>query len=115
MKKEYRNEDGKPGFISAWDSENKKVGTGEQEIIQINEGVGITTALRFYKPFSGKAVAQLNTSATSHSATNVIWQLDSGMHYPVNIMLLIINMEKLMGEDLSQGLSNLKWKLNKNY
>jgi len=25
MKKEYRNEDGKPGFISAWDSENKKV------------------------------------------------------------------------------------------
>jgi hypothetical protein len=32
MKKDYRGSDGKPGFVSAWDSQNKKAVKGEQEI-----------------------------------------------------------------------------------
>src|SRR6478736_279635 len=32
MKKTYTGTDGTVGFISAWESENKNVGTGEQEI-----------------------------------------------------------------------------------
>ncbi len=111
MKKTYRGEDGKPGFVSAWDSPSKKVGTGEQEITQINEGIGLITALRFIKPFKGEAVAMFNTELVSPNAAKVIWQLDSGMKYPKNFMLLFLNMEKMMGTDLEQGLLNLKSKM----
>src|SRR5690349_21451901 len=38
MKKEYRGTDGTIGFTYAWDSTNKNVGKGEQEIKQINDG-----------------------------------------------------------------------------
>src|SRR4051812_46616730 len=36
-KMEYRGTDGAVGSISAWDSENKNVGKGEQEIMKIAE------------------------------------------------------------------------------
>src|SRR4051794_15515195 len=35
MKKEYKGTDGTVGFVSAWDSQVKDVGKGEQEIIGI--------------------------------------------------------------------------------
>lgn len=35
MKKEYRGTDGTVGFVSAWESKNKNVGKGEQEIIKL--------------------------------------------------------------------------------
>jgi len=35
MVKTYRGTDGQAGFVSAWKSDNKDVGAGEQEIIRI--------------------------------------------------------------------------------
>ncbi len=39
MKKTYRGTDGTVGFISAWESNNKDVGKGEQEIKKITEPI----------------------------------------------------------------------------
>src|SRR2546428_8446319 len=50
MKKTYRGTDGTVGFVSAWESENKNVGVGEQEIKAIKEGERIDLELRFKKP-----------------------------------------------------------------
>lgn len=111
MKKEYRGEDGTVGFVSAWDSENKKVGKGEQKIIRIDDGKGVVSALRFIKPFPGEAVAQFMTAPIDANTTKVSWQLDSGMKYPMNFMLLLMNMDKLLGGDLEKGLANLKGKM----
>jgi hypothetical protein len=36
------------------------------------------------------------------------------MKYPMNLMLLFMNMEKMVGRDLSIGLTNLKNTLEKN-
>src|SRR5437868_2208878 len=47
MQKTYTGTDGTVGFISAWKSENKEVGTGEQEILNINEGERMDLKIRF--------------------------------------------------------------------
>ena len=112
MKNEYRGTDGAPGFVNSWEG-NKKVGTGEQEITGIIDGKGITTELRFIKPFKSIAQATLTTEPVDSNATKVYWGFESKMNYPMNIMKLFMNMEKSIGNDFSTGLNNLKGVLEK--
>jgi hypothetical protein len=108
MKKSYSGIDGQPGFVSSWESDNKDVGTGSQEIKGIKDGEKIDLGLHFIKPFEGRADAWMTTTALSPEQTKVTWGFHSKMKYPMNIMLLVMNMEKMIGDDLSTGLNNLK-------
>ncbi len=108
MKKDYKGTDGSIGFIYSWDSGNENVGKGEQEIIGIKEGEKIDMEIRFIKPFEGKANAALTTEATGEHKTKVKWSFNSKMPYPMNIMLVFMNMDEILGKDLETGLSNLK-------
>jgi hypothetical protein len=108
MKKYYRGIDGNPGFVSGWESTNKKVGKGEQEIKKVTEGENIDYEIRFIEPFAGIARASMQTDSVTPAETRVTWQFDSRMNYPMNLMLLFMNMEKMVGNDLSTGLNNLK-------
>ena len=56
MKMDYRGNDGYPGFVSAWKSENAEVGSGEQEIKKVVDGERIDTELRFKEPLRRKAM-----------------------------------------------------------
>lgn len=112
MKKEYRGTDATVGFVSAWEG-NKKVGTGEQEIIGIEEGRKLSTELRFMKPFKSVAQSSMTTEALSDNSTKVSWGFEGQMNYPMNIMKLFMNMEKSIGNDFSTGLNNLKVLLEK--
>jgi hypothetical protein len=108
MKKDFKGTDGTVGFLSSWESDNKKVGVGEQEIISIDPLEQIGFQLRFIKPFPGVADASMLTSAVSEHQTQVTWRFDSAMAYPMNAMLLFMNMDQLIGNDLAKGLDNLK-------
>lgn len=108
MKKYYRGNDGNPGFISGWESTNKKVGKGEQEIKNVIDGVKIDYEIRFIEPFAGIASSSMQTDSVSQNETRVTWKFDSRMNYPMNLMLLFMNMDKMVGNDLSKGLINLK-------
>ena len=110
MKKEYRGTDGTVGFVSAWESQDKNVGKGEQEIKNIIEGKRIDFQLRFIKPFAAVANAYMTTDQMSRNETIVNWGFDSRMNYPMNLMLLF-KMEKKIGDDLATGLLNLKNRL----
>ena len=112
MKRAFTGTDGTVGFKSAWDSQNKKVGKGEQEIKKITENERLDTALHFIKPFEGLADSWMTTTGTGNGTT-VQWGLSSKMKYPMNIMLLFMNMDKLLGSDLEKGLANLKTVLEK--
>ena len=112
MKKEYRGTDGTPGFVSAWEG-NKEVGKGEQEIKNVVEGEKLETELRFIKPFESKATAVMTTTAIDSAHTKVSWSFDSKMAYPMNLMKLFMDMEKMVGDDFSTGLANLKTVLEK--
>lgn len=107
MKKEYRGTDGTVGFVSAWEG-NKKVGKGEQEITGITECKKVDFDLRFEKPFKSFAKAAMTTEAVTDNSTKITWGFVTKMPYPMNIMKLFMNMEKMVGNDFSTGLSNLK-------
>ncbi|WP_293915893.1 MULTISPECIES: SRPBCC family protein [unclassified Sphingobacterium] len=113
MKKTYTGTDGTPGFISAWDSDQKDVGKGEQEIKKITEGERIDMEIRFIEPFESKDKAYMITESTSPTSTKVIWGFDGHMDYPMNLTLLCMDFDKMLGGDLETGLQRLKGQLEK--
>ncbi len=114
MKKTFTGTDANVGFISAWESNQKDVGKGEQEITAITEGERIDYELRFIKPFKSIADVFMTTEAITETDTKVIWGFESSMKYPMNLMLLYLKMEEFIGNDFSTGLTKLKEILEKN-
>lgn len=108
MKKTYNSTDGTVGFVSAWESDNKDVGKGEQEIKKITEGERIDFELRFFEPFESTEPAYMTTESVSENQTKVKWGFNGHMDYPMNIMMLFMDFEKMIGDDLDTGLKNLK-------
>lgn len=108
MKKEYKGIDGEAGFVSSWESNNKDVGKGEQEILKIIDLERIDFEIRFIKPFKSISSAYMITDVVTEKHTKVIWGFSGKMSYPMNIMLLFMNMEKMIGKDFETGLNNLK-------
>ncbi len=114
MKKTFEGEDGTPGFVAGWESENPDVGVGEQEILKVTEGERIDFELRFKEPFEDTQLAYMTTEAVSPSETRVTWGFDGHMDFPMNLMMVFMNFEKMIGDDLQTGLDNLKQKLESN-
>jgi hypothetical protein len=108
MKVYFRGEDGTIGFVSGWESEDKNVGKGEQEITGITEGSRIDYELRFIEPFQSTSLAYMTTEPLAESSTRVMWGFEGRMAYPMNLMLLIMDFEKMISDDLEHGLDNLK-------
>ena len=113
MRKKFTGTDGTPGFISAWDSDNKNVGKGEQQILKIVDGERVDYEIRFIKPFESTSLASMSTFSVNDNQTKVQWKFTGKMKYPTNLMLLFMNMEKMIGNDLDKGLQNLKSILEK--
>jgi hypothetical protein len=108
MKTEFRGEDGTIGFVSAWDSENKQAGKGEQKIIGITEGERIDYEIHFIKPMESTDYAFMEFKSAGDSTATVKWNFHGEMKYPMNLMCLFMDFEKLLGPDLQNGLNNLK-------
>lgn len=113
MKTEFRGEDATVGFVSAWDSKNPKAGKGEQKIVSMADGERIDYELHFIKPFESTDFAYMTFESSSESATKVKWGFKGTMKYPMNLMLLFTDMEKMLAPDLQNGLDNLKGILEK--
>jgi len=114
MKVDFRGTDGTVGFVSAWDSEVKEAGMGEQEITGITENERIDYEIRFLKPMKSTDNAFLQFTAENDSVTSVKWGFFGKMKYPMNLMLVFMDMDSMLGKDLEGGLSNLKTILEKN-
>ncbi|MES2006049.1 MAG: SRPBCC family protein [Bacteroidota bacterium] len=106
MQKVFTGTDGKPGFVYAWDG-NNKAGAGEQEIMTVTEGKGIVTEVRFKRPFNGIAYSTISCEAIELGQTKLIWEFNTEMKYPANIMLLFIKFDKILGKDIELSLQNL--------
>ncbi|MEM7182754.1 MAG: SRPBCC family protein [Spirochaetota bacterium] len=113
MKKEFQGTDGTVGFISSWNSKKEDVGVGEQEIKKIVEGERLELELRFKEPYEDTSQAYMSTETVGEAATKVKWGFVGKMPYPMNAMLLFMNLEEMIGKDFSQGLENLKQILEK--
>ena len=111
MKKTYTGTDGMPGFIYAWDSQNKDAGKGAQEIKGIRENERVDIEIRFEKPMEGTNQAAIITTPVDGDKTKVEWGFYGTSPYPFNLMNLC--MDALVGKDLQQNLNNLKSVLEK--
>ena len=106
VRRTYNGTDGSTGFVATWDSDNKNVGKGEQEIKKITEGKRIDLEVRFEKPFKNTAKVYMETEATSQNQTRVTWVMEGENAYPLNLMNLFI--PGMLGKDLQTSLVNLK-------
>ncbi|WP_152287135.1 SRPBCC family protein [Flavicella marina] len=113
MKKTFSGIDGTVGFISAWDSDNDEVGKGEQEILSIDEGRRIDFELRFFEPFQSTETGFMTTKQINDTTTQVTWGFKGHMDYPMNLMLLVMDFEKMLGDDFDYSLNQLKKILEK--
>jgi hypothetical protein len=112
-KKVYTGTDGTVGFILAWDSENKQVGKGEQEIKNIIDGKQIDLAIRFVKPFEGESTAMMITTPLSGNQTRIQWIFGGKRNLMMKIFHLVMNLTKVLGKDMEISLANLKQLLEK--
>jgi hypothetical protein len=106
MKKEYKGSDGTVGFVYSWDSTNKNVGAGEQEIVDIVEGKRINYALRFKRPMQNTGQSAFQISQKSAGTTSVAWIFESPSKFPMSLFSPVFKL--MLGKDISKGLSNLK-------
>ncbi len=111
MEKNYTGTDGEVGFISAWNSDNEDVGKGEQEILKIADGERVDYELRFFEPFEATEKAYIITKSMGENETQVVWGFKGHMDYPMNLFLVFMDFEQMIGDDLSTGLQNLKSEL----
>lgn len=112
MKKTFVGIDGTVGFIYGWEG-NKQAGKGEQEIKGIKEGERLDLEVRFEKPFVATALTPFTTEAISADQTKVTWSTTSAMKYPMNAMMLFMNIEGVLGKDMETSLNTLKGILEK--
>ncbi|GGG47363.1 polyketide cyclase [Croceivirga lutea] len=109
MKKKFTGIDGEVGATSYWNG-NKEVGEGEQEITKIVEGERIETELRFLKPFKSTSDAFFYVDEVN-GGTEVVWGFKGNNKFPMSIMMLFMSMDKMIGKDFEEGLSDLKAQL----
>ena len=107
MTQEFVGTDGEVGFISKWEG-NKDVGTGEQEIMRIVENEVIEAQLRFFKPWKSQSDAFTKVDDLGKGKTKVTWGFLGKSKRPTNVFFLFFNMDKTVGKDFEEGLSDLK-------
>lgn len=110
MEQKFTGTDGEVGAISYWNG-NKEVGEGEQELTKIIDGERIESELRFLKPWKSESDAYLVTEAIDANTTKVTWGFTGHNKFPMSIMMLFMNMDKMIGKDFEEGLASLKEKM----
>jgi uncharacterized protein YndB with AHSA1/START domain len=113
LRKDFKGTDGTPGAVYYWDSDNKNVGKGEQEIKAIREGERIDYEIRFIKPFVNTSYAHIITEPVQPNQTKVKWVFNGKRNYPMKLFHLLFNLKKVLGNDLQTSLGNLKTVLEK--
>lgn len=108
MKVEFEGTDGTVGFLMRWDSPIDSVGAGEQQIVGLDEGKRINYKIRFLRPFESESDSWMSTRADASGSTEVEWGMTGSMPYPMNLFLVLMDLEGSIGRDLQNGLNNLK-------
>lgn len=110
MVKMFSGTDGVVGAISSWKG-NKEVGEGEQEITKIVPGERVEGELRFFKPWKSTSACYLVVDETADRNSKVSWGFTGSNKFPMSIMMLFMNMDKMVGKDFEEGLAALKERL----
>jgi uncharacterized protein YndB with AHSA1/START domain len=106
MKKTHSGASQGKGAVLEWDG-NKDVGTGRMEMLESTPVSKIRIKLDFFKPFEAHNTAEF-TFVPSGDTTQLTWTMYGPQHYMMKVMGLFCSMDKMVGKDFEDGLSNLK-------
>lgn len=103
--------DGTKGFVYTWDSADKSVGAGVQEIVNIEEGNRIDYQIQFSRPMKNVADSSFVLNKINDTNTSVTWTFQSPTKFPMSLFAPIL--KNMLGKQLNQSLQNLKGLLEK--
>jgi hypothetical protein len=86
---------------------NKDVGKGNIEILESSPSSKVTMALNMLSPFEAHNIVEFTLEPVGES-TNVTWAIHGPMPFMSKIMCLFFDMDRMIGTDFEQGLSDLK-------
>jgi len=95
------------GGVSRWKG-NAQVGEGRMEITESVPPECVTIQLDFIKPFQARNFAQFVFESQGHHQTLVTWAMSGKKNFMMKLFHLLMNMDKMLGKQFDQGLSQLK-------
>ena len=106
-KYEYYGTQGQIGAGYKWKG-NDKVGEGDMHNVSMNENDSLVSQLTFIKPFASQALASFKLTDGANGTTKVTWSFSQTFSFSQRPMMLVMNLEKMLGPDYEHGLANLK-------
>ncbi len=104
MSIQYSGNEGEVGDEYCW-KDNKDVGVGCHEILQLVPNQLQKTKMTFKEPFESIGYSDIILTPQGNQ-TKVTWTLDCELDYPMNLMKIF--MDQGMNKSYSEGLENLK-------
>lgn len=86
---------------------NGNVGEGRMTITECRPAEHLKLQLEFFKPFKGSNTAEF-TFEPDGDGTKVTWSMYGEQQFCAKAMGLIINMDKMIGNNFEQGLAEMK-------
>jgi hypothetical protein len=106
MKRLLSGADQGTGARYAWNG-NQNIGEGSMEILESLPPSQVTIQLTFVRPFKGQNVVVFALKPQGQF-TEVTWDMSGPNTYLGKIMGLLIDMDKMIGNDFEAGLASLK-------
>lgn len=98
-----------PGARYAWQGD--KVGTGSMEIVDASAPARVAMKLDFVAPFEAHNQVEFTLQpegAGATRSTRVTWTMHGPVPYLAKIAHLFFNMDRMVGQDFEDGLTNLQ-------
>lgn len=106
MKSNYEGPSEGVGATHSWDG-NSDVGAGKMTIVESQPFTSVKLRLEFLRPMEGTADVDFLLVADG-AQTDVTWNYSGKKNYLAKVMCLFMNMDKMMGSALENGLAKLK-------
>lgn len=106
MKKIFTGVDGQVGSIMEFEG-NRDVGSGQLEMLKVVPNELVEIKLTMIKPISGENWVQYKLT-TEGADTRFTWTMSGDGGFLSKLMTVLIDCEKMIGDQFSQGIENLK-------
>jgi carbon monoxide dehydrogenase subunit G len=94
------------GAVYEWEG-NKEIGQGRMEIVATAPPSQLTLKLDFLKPFEAHNMVDFTLEPRGES-TQVTWAIHGPSPFMAKVMGLVMDMDRMIGQDFEAGLADLK-------
>ena len=106
MKQTYEGAPSGPGAVYTW-SGNHDVGEGRMTILETRPDSLVRLKLEFLKPFAATNIVDFELRPEGNQ-TDVTWSMRGEKNFFSKAAGLVLNMDKMVGDDFEKGLAGLQ-------